>query len=262
MDSVILDTIDERGVATLTLNRPEAHNALNTQMIEILHQRFEVLSNSNDVRIIKFTANGKTFSSGGDLKWMLEMGKAPIDQNVLEAKKLAKLLHLIFKSKKPTLALTQGAVIGGGMGLICACDIVVAADNTFFSLPETKLGLIPAVISPYVIRTMGASAANRYMLTGESFSVIEAKQMGFVHESVLVEELDAMGEHFITRLLKNGPQALALTKELIHHVESSVIDEALLDKIANYLANCRATKEAQEGINAFLNKSDAPWIGK
>jgi len=258
----LLTIIDERGCATLTLNRPELHNAFDDQLIADLAAELKRLGSDPRVRMVVLGANGRSFSAGADLGWMRRMADYTREENLADAMALAELLHLLASLPKPTIALVQGAAFGGGVGLVSACDIVLATPNASFCLSEVKLGLIPATISPYVIDAIGARAARRYFLSAERFDAERARQLGLVHEIVPAEDLDERLERLTGQLLGNGPEAMAAAKRLVADVAGRPVDRALLEDTAERIAVIRASDEGKEGLAAFLEKRTPNWVVK
>jgi methylglutaconyl-CoA hydratase len=242
-----------RGIAWVALNRPEVHNALNAAMIADLEDTFGRLGSDTQVRVIVLTGSGKNFSAGADLNWMRQAAGQSFEANQQDAYALARMLYTIDSCPKPVIALVNGAALGGGVGLVSCCDIVMARADAQFGLTEVKIGLIPATISPYVIRKIGEAQARRYMLTGERFDAETARRLGLVHE--IGDDADAI----ISNLLANGPDAMADTKALIREVAHEAVDEALLAKTAGRIAARRASAEGREGIAAFLEKRKPGW---
>ncbi|MGF1607923.1 MAG: enoyl-CoA hydratase-related protein [Kiloniellales bacterium] len=258
-ESLFLCEVDGRGVARVTLNRPEVHNAFNDELIARLTVALAELEKDEAVRVVVLAATGKSFSAGADLKWMQRMAGYSEEENRDDAQRLAALINRLDRLAKPTLALVQGPAFGGGVGLVACCDIALAAEGASFCLSEVKLGLIPAVISPYVIAAMGERAARRYFLTAESFPAERAAQLGLVHAVVPAGELEAAGEAVIAALLAGGPQAQAAAKELIFAVAHRPVDGAVIDDTAARIARQRASAEGREGMSAFLGKRRPAW---
>ena len=254
--------IDARGVATLTLNRPEVHNAFDDALIAELTAQLVELGGNGEVRAVVLAGRGKSFSAGADLNWMRRMAGYSHDDNLRDALALATLMRTLNELPKPTLARVHGAAFGGGVGLVACCDIAVAAQETKFSLSEVRLGLIPAVISPYVIAAIGERAARRYFLTGERFDAREALRLGLVHEVYTSSELDTRVAAIVGALLECGPKAIAAAKNLIAAVARRPIDRALSDETAGRIAAIRATDEGKEGVAAFLEKRKPAWMDK
>ncbi len=255
--SILLTEYGE--IATITLNRPEIHNAFNDELIEKLTRELKLLAGDNDVRAVILSATGKSFCAGADLNYMRRMAGYTEQQNLADASALAEMLSLLDNLPKPTVALVQGAAIAGGVGLVSACDIAIAARSATFSIAEVRLGLIPSVISPFVINAIGVRRANRYFLTGERFDAVEAERIGLVHDVVPDEALQASGDAFVKQLLQGGPKAQAEIKALIDAVRSRPIDAGLASETARRIARVRASAEAQEGMSAFLEKRKPSW---
>jgi len=254
-------SIDGDGVATLTLNRPEVHNAFDDHLIAGLTARLRELEHTADVRVVVLAANGKSFSAGADLNWMKRMSRYSEGENLRDAVALADLMHTLSALTKPTVARVQGPAYGGGVGLVAACDIAVASRAASFSLSEVRLGLIPAVISPHVIAAVGERQARRYFLTAERFDAQEALRIGLVHAVVDDANLDATLAGIVGHLLKGGPRAQAAAKDLIAAVTNRVIDRKLVEDTADRIARIRVSAEGQEGIAAFLEKRAPSWVG-
>ncbi len=253
-------TIDERGVGTLVLDRPQQHNAFDDALIAELIQRLAELATDDSVRLVVLRAEGKSFSAGADLNWMRRMADYDEAQNLADAMQLAELMRSLNALPKPTIARVQGAAFGGGVGLIACCDIALASERALFSLSEVKLGLIPAVISPYVIKAIGERAARRYMLSAERFDAQQAAQLGLVHEVVDHDELNASLEDMITTLLESGPAAQTAAKDLILDVAGKPVERSLIENTARRIAKVRASDEGREGLNAFLQKRKPDWV--
>lgn len=255
----VLVSVDSKGVATVTLNRPEVHNAFDDETIERLTRELRMLGDDEDVRVVLLTARGPSFCAGADLKWMKQTSEFSKAENLQDASALAELLLVLDTLPKPTVALIQGPAYAGGVGLVCACDIAIAARSARFSLTEVRLGLIPAVISPLVISTIGESYARRYFLTGERMSSSDAERIGLVHEVVPDEALTVRGETFVKLLLQGGPTAQAEAKALIKDVRGRALDGEMLVDLAKRIARIRVSDEAQEGMSAFLEKRNPRW---
>jgi methylglutaconyl-CoA hydratase len=247
------------GVARIVMDRPRRHNAFDDTLIEALAETFKTLAGSTDVRCVILASAGKSFSAGADLDWMKCSADYAFDENLAEARRLAEMIRRLDSLPMPTIALVQGAAIGGGIGLVAACDMALAANDAIFSLSEVKLGLIPSVISPYVLRAIGERAARRYVLTGERFEAAEALRIGLVHAVVPEEGLEAAGEALADAVLANGPEAVAKAKKLIADVAGKPIDGALIDETARRIAEIRRGDEGREGVGAFLEKRRPNW---
>jgi methylglutaconyl-CoA hydratase len=252
----------ETGVATVTLNRPEVRNAFNDEVIAELTAVFAELDDRAEVRCIVLAGNGPAFCAGADLNWMKRMAGYTRDENVADAAALANMLKGIYRCPKPTIARVQGDAYAGGTGLVAACDIAVSVDTAHYCLSEVKLGLIPATISPYVIRAMGARAAHRYFLTAERFSAAEALRIGFVHDVVAADQLDAKVAEIAQSLLLAGPEALKACKALVQDVAGRDITQLLIDRTVQEIADIRVSDEGREGIQSFLGKRKPGWMAQ
>jgi methylglutaconyl-CoA hydratase len=247
-------------VATVTLDRPDVRNAFNEATIAELALAFDELGRDEDVRAIVLAANGPAFCAGGDLNWMKQMAAYSDAENLADATKLADMLRTIYLCPKPVIAKIQGDCYAGGMGLVAACDIAIAVEAANFCLSEVKLGLIPATISPYVIKAMGENAARRYFLTAERFSAAEAHRIGFVHELVTAEALDAAVAAIVKALVNNSPNAVQQAKVLVRDIAGRPVDNALLADSAERIAQIRASAEGREGVASFLEKRKPSWL--
>ena len=252
--SGILHTIDARGVATLTLNRPERHNAFDDVLIGEITATLEGFAGDRAVRVVVLRSAGASFSAGADVQWMRRVADYTETENREDSARLSLLMHTLDRLPKPTLAVVQGAAYGGGVGLAACCDIVLASFRARFSLSEVRLGLIPAVISPYVIAAIGARQARRYFLTAEIIDAARALQIGLAHELAEPDALDARAEAIVTTLLQQAPGAQAEAKDLVFLCASRATDDALRQETAHRIAARRATPEGREGLSAFLEK--------
>ncbi|MEX1206553.1 MAG: enoyl-CoA hydratase-related protein [Dongiaceae bacterium] len=247
------------GVATIRLNRPDVHNAFDDALIAELTGALRAVAAESDVRAVVLAAAGKSFSAGADLNWMRRMAGASIVENEADARALADLMRTLRDLAKPTVAVVQGPAYGGGVGLVAACDIAIAADSATFALSEVRLGLIPAVVSPYVIAAIGARAARRYFLTGERFGAAEALRLGLVHSVVPADQLEQTLGEVVAALREGGPLAQAAAKRLVADVAGRPIDAALAAETARRIAEIRAGAEGKEGVGAFLDKREPAW---
>jgi len=257
MNHLLLDTT--AGVTTVTLNRPDVRNAFNDEVIAEMTAVFLELGKRPEIRCVVLAAAGTAFCAGADLNWMKRMAGYTRDQNLEDAAGLARMLEVIYKCPKPTIARVQGDVYAGGTGLVAACDVAVAVDTAQFCLSETRLGLIPATISPYVVRAMGARAAHRWFLTAERFDAAEAHRIGFVHEVVPAAELDAKVAVIAKALVQAGPEAVKACKQLVHDVAGHEITSGLIRRTVESIADIRASDEGREGIRSFLEKRKPAW---
>jgi len=256
-DNIKVD-MDQRGVCTITLNRPEVHNAFNPDTIEDLSIQLQFASDDDNVRCVVLTGEGKTFSSGADINWMQAMVKYDHTKNSIDAMNLAKLLHKLYTLPKPTVALVNGSAYGGALGLIACCDIAIAAQTAEFAFTEVKLGIIPAVVSPYVVSAIGHRQAKRLFLTGEKFSANGALQLGLLHKSVNADDLNDALEYELGLLLKAGPSAQQECKRLIQKLAG--ISDDVSEYTAELIAQIRISEEGQEGLLAFLEKRKPSWF--
>jgi methylglutaconyl-CoA hydratase len=248
------------GVATVTLNRPEIHNAFDEALIAKLTETFVALDDDGDVRIVVLAGAGRSFCAGADLNWMKRMAAFGQDENLRDATALAAMLRALYALSKPTIARVHGAAYGGGVGLIAACDIAVAVPEATFALTEAKLGLIPATIGPYVIEAIGARQARRYFLTAERFGAAEALRIGLVHEVAASPQLDTRIGDLVGALRVAGPSAQLECKALIRGVAHRPIDADVISGTAGHIAAVRASPEGKEGVAAFLGKRRPAWL--
>lgn len=249
-----------RGIGVVTLARPDRHNAFDDVMIHELTEAIRSLSSAPDARVILLAADGESFCAGADLEWMQRAAALPPDASLVDARRLATLLWELDRCEKPTVARVQGAAYGGGVGLVAACDVAIAAQRARFALSEVKLGLVPAVVGPYVVAAIGERAARRYFLTGERISAQRALELGLV-SSVAVDgaSLDAEVAGVVGALAENGPEALREAKALLRALRGRTIDGALVDEMARTIARVRAGEEAREGMAAFIERRKARW---
>lgn len=247
-----------KGVATLTLHRPQSHNAFDSEMLQALERALTACQNDTSIRLLVLTGSGKSFCAGADLRWMKRMSQFTERENEEDALRMAKVFRKLASFDKPTIARVQGAAFGGGVGLLAACDLAVAVDTAQFSLSEVRLGLVPAVISPYIYRAMGWRAANRYCLTGERFSAHQALDLGLLHEVEKAENLDQKTNELCQHLLRNGPVAMSVVKNRLracNHEDAEIIDA----RNAKLIARLRVSPEGAEGIASFLEKRIPAW---
>jgi len=253
----IIFTVENK-IAKITLNRPEVHNAFNNIMVSELTEVFKEIGARDDIRVVVLTGEGKSFCAGADLNWMRKIKDFSYEENLQESLELAELFYLIYSLSKPTVARVNGAAIGGGAGLVAVCDIAVASDRAKFSLSEVKLGLVPACISPYLIRRCGERNCRELFLTGERFSAEKALQVGLVNRVVPHEELDDAVDKLVKQLLTSGPHAVACAKDLLRIVPQIGLDAAK-KYTAEVIATLRISDEGQEGMSAFLEKRKPKW---
>lgn len=249
------------GVTTLTLDRPDVHNAFDDALIAQLTEILQRVDADDATRVVVLTGAGKSFSSGADLGWMRRMADYDAAANRADALKLAALMRTLDTLSKPTIARVNGATFGGAVGLVACCDIAISLDLAKYSLSEVRLGLVPAVIAPYVVRAIGAREARRWFLTADAFDAQTAQRIGLVHEVVNVAGLDHAVTRQVDSLLRGGPAALTAAKRLVARL-SPTVDDALMAETAELIAALRVSPEGQEGLTAFLEKRDAHWIAK
>jgi methylglutaconyl-CoA hydratase len=248
-------------IAIVTLNRPEVRNAFDDVLIANLTKTLQDLDKDDSVRAVVLAGAGKAFCAGADLNWMKRAANNGVDDNLNDARALARMLRVLAEMKKPTIARVQGAALGGGTGLTAACDIAVASTKAIFATSEVKFGIIPSAISPYVVRAIGARQAYRYFQSAERIDAARAREIGLVHEAVEPEQLDAKVQEIVAALLQGGPLAQAAAKDLIRAVDNQPINDNVVEDTAHRIAHLRATPEAREGISAFLDKRPPNWIG-
>lgn len=254
-----LDIQTHGAMARVFLNRPEVRNAFNDGVVAELRDTFTRLGADRTLRAVVLGGHGKAFCAGADLSWMRAMAGYDWAQNHADAQALAEMLWTIDRCPLPVLARVHGDCYAGGVGLAAVCDVRIAATGVQFCLSEAKLGLVPATIGPYVVRALGESASRRYFTTAERFDAARAQQLGFVHEVVPAEALDAQVDAIVDAWLANGPQAVQACKRLVQDVAGAPLDAALRADTARRIADVRAGEEGREGIAAFLAKRDPAW---
>ena len=259
MAQKVISQVDADGNATVLLNRPEVHNAFDPEMVDALTATLKKLEASDKVRAIVLTGAGGNFCAGADIEHMKKTAKHSREQNLENARATALMLQTLHALEKPTIACVRGAARGGGVGLICACDIAIAERGATFRLSEVKLGIIPAMISPFVISAIGERYAHRYMLSGEEFDVAEAYRIGLVHDICEEPELNAVVGRMLANLYSSGPRAVVAIKKLIPEIAGARVDDRLMETVAQRIAGIRVTPEAQEGLSAFLEKRKTAW---
>jgi methylglutaconyl-CoA hydratase len=252
----------DAGVSTVKLNRPEVRNAFNDEVIAELTAVFLELGRRPEVRCIVLEASGSAFCAGADLHWMKRMAGYSQEGNLADATALARMLEVIYECPQPTIAKVQGDVYAGGLGLVAACDIAIAAQTAHYCVSEVRIGLIPATISPYLIRAMGTRAAHRWFLTAERLGAAQALACGLVHEAVPGDTLDVRVGEIARSIVQVGPEAAKACKRLLHEVAGHEISPSLLERTAEAIAEIRVTPEGREGIAAFLDKRKPGWLGE
>jgi methylglutaconyl-CoA hydratase len=258
----VLHSLDERGVATLTLNRPEVGNAYNDDLIQGLLSAMDALSASAELRMVLIRGNGKHFQAGADLAWVRSVARASTEENIRASRATAEAVDRLNRLAVPTVALVQGGCFGGGTGIVAACDVVIAADNALFSISEVRWGLTAAIIIPQLSDAVSVRQLRRYALTGERFGAVEAQRIGLAHQVVPPERLAAAGEEVVGRLLENGPAAMAETKATALQSAWGGFDRQTFDALVEAHARKRQTPEAAEGLASFAEKRAARWLHK
>ena len=259
---MVLTDVSPRGVATVTLNRPEKHNAFDDAIISELREIFDDLAGRAEVRVVIIASTGKSFSAGADLAWMKRMASYDYEDNLQDARGLAGMLRALFELPQPTIARVQGGAYGGAVGLVSCCDMAVAAEDASFSFSEARIGLIPATIGPYVVKAMGERAARRYFTTAERFSAAEAHRLGLVSTICAPGELDTVVADLCEQLLGNGPEAVRAAKALVNDIAGQPLSETLIEDTCQRIASIRVSGEGQEGLGAFLDKRQPSWFEK
>ena len=257
---MVLVNKDERGVVTVTLNRPGIHNAFNDKLISELTKLFNSLASEDDVRVVVLTGSGRSFCAGADLNWMKGMINYSEEENYNDSVALATLFETINNFQKPVIGKINGSAIGGGAGLVAVCDYCIAVDSAKFGFTEVRLGLVPAVISPYVIAKIGESSARSTFLSGSMFRAGKAYEIGLVHEVVKAEDYEESFDRLINSFLKAGPSGAVTAKLLIKDVLSLKSPEELKEYTCKVIAKARTSDEGQEGMDALLTKRKASWV--
>ncbi len=260
VDATVVTRIDARGVATISMNNPDKHNAFDDSIIAELSSAFERVGSDNSVRVVILASEGKSFSAGADLNWMKRMASYTREENFRDSQALAEMLRRLNFMPKPTIARVQGAAFGGAVGLVSCCDMAIGAPRASFCLSEVKIGLMPATISPYVVAAIGQRASRRYFTTAERFSAETACQLGLLSQVVDADDLDATVDALVVQLLSNSPAAVKEAKRLVFDVADRVIDESLIKDTCQRIADIRVSAEGQEGLGAFLEKRQPAWV--
>jgi methylglutaconyl-CoA hydratase len=253
----IIYKIDDK-IARVILNRPDVHNAFNDTMIQELSNVFDDIEKNPDIRVVILTGEGKSFCAGADLNWMRRVKDYTYEENLKESLDLAEMLHKIYSCPKPTIARVNGAAIGGGTGLVAVCDIAIAASTAKFSFSEVKIGLIPACISPYVLKKCGEGKCREFFLTGERLTADKACVAGLVNHVASSEEIDKIVDELVNQLISSGPEAIKKCKELLRKVSEMSLENAK-KYTAEVIAQLRISEEGQEGMNSFLEKRKPRW---
>jgi methylglutaconyl-CoA hydratase len=259
-DDPVLVSVDREGVGWITLNRPRVHNAFNDGLIIRLGDALNRVASDPAVRAIALCAKGRSFSAGADLNWMRAMADYSESENVTDARAAADIFRTLDALSKPTVAVVHGSAFGGGVGLVAACDIAIAAEESMFTLSEVRLGLIPSIIGPYVIGAIGARQARRYFQTAEQFSAAEALRIGLVHQVVPTSSLEETVSSVLTSLVGNSPKAMAAAKTLVRDIAGRRVNDELVEDTSRRIASLRASDEGREGLSAFLEKRLPSWV--
>jgi methylglutaconyl-CoA hydratase len=258
-EAAVISSLDARGVAVVTLNRPEVGNAYNGDMIQGLLDAIAAATDNRSARAVVLRGNGKHFQAGADLAWVRSIGRASGEENLHASRATAEAVDRLNRLPLPTVALVQGGCFGGGTGMIAACDIVIAADNAVFSIAEVRWGLTAAIIIPQLADAISVRQLRRYALSGERFGAVEAHRIGLVHQVVPLEGLASAGETTVARLLENGPQAIAETKAFVLQNAWGAFGQDTLDALVDSHAAKRRSAEAAEGLASFAEKRPANW---
>lgn len=258
-NTTVLWEMDQRGVATVTLNRPEVNNAYNGELIHGLHSAMDQLGARQELRVVVLRGNGKHFQAGADLHWLGAVAIQPQAENVQVSRATAEAVHRLNTLPVPTVALVHGGCFGGGTGIVAACDIVIAADDAVFSISETRWGLMAGIIIPQLNDAMGVRQVRRYALTGERFDAREARRIGMVHEVVPLAELESAGARIVDQLLQNAPEANAQTKAVALESAWGTVPDRKFDRLVEQHAAKRRSPEATEGLASFRERRPASW---
>ncbi len=258
-NETVLWSIDSRGVATVTLNRPQVNNAYNGDMIAGLHEAMDILGAKPGLRVVMLKGNGKHFQAGADLAWINEQGKLGEEANLKASQATAEVVRRLNELPVATVAVIQGGCFGGGTGVAAACDVVIAADNAIFAITEARWGLMASIIFPQLVQAIGLRQVRRYALTCERMDALKAQQIGFVHEVCALEDLEATADKIVDALLMSAPQATATTKRLNMEIAGAIMDDALFEDLVQRHAQTRRSDEAAEGTLSFIEKRQPAW---
>lgn len=258
-NSELVQELSADGKLRLIMNRPEVHNAFDDRQVASLTQALLSAAENPEVKVVVVEGRGKNFCAGGDINYMRQMGNNSFAENVEDARRLARLMRVLNDLPKPTIARVQGAAMGGGVGLVCCCDIAIAEPNTVLALSEIKIGMVPATIAPYVVKTIGSKASRRLFMTGEKISAGRAEALGLVSEVVADGQLDARVDEFSNTFLANAPAGLGKAKKIIERVSAGAIDDLMIEDTVRFIAEIRESSEGREGLSAFLEKRKPDW---
>lgn len=254
-----LQLANSNHITTLTLNRPDKRNAMDGEFVRELLKALEHIAVDTETRVLIINGNGEHFCAGADIQWMQKIATGSYNENYDDAQMIADLMYQLYTFVKPVIVLAHGTTVGGGLGLLAAADIAIAAKEASFGFAEVKIGITPSTISPYVLAAIGERAARYYFLTGERFGADEAHRLGLIHQVTTTDALLSTGLSIATVLLQNSPAALKAAKQLLRQVAKEKITPELAQKTAEHLANLRSSHEAQEGLRAFLEKRAPAW---
>ncbi len=255
-----IQSMTDQGIGYLSIDRPDKHNAFNAELIAEIKQTLQSLTNNDEARVIIIRSTGKNFCAGADMNWMRAMADYSHEENQKDAQLLADLFYQIYSCPKPTIALANGWVLGGGIGIVSCCDIAIGASNSTYCFSEVKLGLVPATISPFVIRKIGLDAANRYFITADKFDADTALDLKLISEVVTLGDMEDRGVEIAQQIMHNGPHAIAACKALMRDLIP--LRTETIEKTSQLIAKLRVSEEAQEGLSAFLEKRQPNWVTK
>ena len=255
----VQEFLSPKGILYVLMNRPEVHNAFNSEQIVLLTQALENAESNPEVKLVVLCGEGKNFCVGGDINYMKNMGQNSFEENKEDALQLAHLMHTLNEFPKPTIARVNGAAYGGGVGLVCCCDMAFGTEDTTICLSEVKIGMVPATIAPYVINTVGLRNAHRLMLTAEVMQGQEAVRYQFLNDIFLAIEFNEKVDAIATKITTNAPNALEITKSLLLNLAHQPIDDSVIDYTADVIANVRESDEGKEGLTSFLEKRKPSW---
>jgi methylglutaconyl-CoA hydratase len=259
MDFATLDYLRKDGIGWITFSRPEVHNAFNSRMIEELYELFERIRRDKKLRLVVITGEGKSFCAGADLNWMRAVKDYGYEKNFSESLQLAEVFNMIYTCPKPVIGRINGAAIGGGTGFVAVCDIAIASSSAVFSFSEVKIGVVPACISPYVVKRVGEGRAREFFLTGERLTAEQALSAGLVNRVAEPDRLDDAVDDMVNQILSSGPEALTCCKDLLTAISEQNLQDAKVHT-AKVIANLRRSEEGQEGMDAFLSKRKPNWV--
>lgn len=260
MNEAVTLSIDARGVAVIALNRPELHNALDDHAVALLCRHLTRLAEDRSVRVVVLTGNGISFSTGHDIDWMRRMATSTPEALQTDTRQVAQMLALLDTLPQPTIARVHGSAFGMGAGLVACCDVAIGVSDALFGFSDVKLGVIPAMVAPYIIRAIGERATRRYFITAERFNAGKAKRLGLLHQVVENDEIDYAVDHMVSHLLINGPHAMTAAKHLVATIGSAGLSPGVTDLTVDTIVRLRGSDEGREGILAFLEKRKPGWV--